>query len=156
MGALDFLGLPFPLPTYACGMNVTGWLKSEKHRQLIERWWIAIVLIWDIAKSIVIDETFAKYGVNPYIYFVIVISIAIPYAISTAKMLFSILANHWRNALGYGAVAVVLHFVPDIYILATAKKVPRSLFDSFIVMIVIFTIFAVHGVISHIRTNRKG
>ena len=156
MGVLDFQGLPFPMPAYASDMKITSWLKSEKHRQLIERWWIAIVVTWDIAKSILVDETFAKYGVNPYIYFVIVISIAIPYAISTAKMLFSILANHWRNAFSYGAVAVVLHFVPDIYILATAKKVPRSLFDSFIVMILIFTIFAVHGVISHIRSNRKG
>ena len=136
-------------------MKATGWLKNEKHRQLVERWWIAIVLVWDIFKTLVVDKTFAKYGVNPYIYFVIVISIAVPYAISTAKMLFAILANHWRNALSYGAVAVVLHFVPDIYILITAKQVPRSLFDSFIVMIVIFTVFAVHGVVTHVRNNRK-
>lgn len=136
-------------------MKTTAWLKSEKHRQLIERWWIVIVLVWDIFKTIVVDETFAKYGVNPYIYFVIVVAIAIPYAKSTAKMLFAILANHWSNAFKFGLVAVVLHFVPDIYILVTAKHVPRSLFDSFIVMIIIFTIFAVHGAITHIRANKK-
>jgi hypothetical protein len=136
-------------------MKATRWLKNERHRRLIERWWIVLVLAWDIMKALVVDKTFAKYGVNPYIYFVIVISIAVPYAISTAKMLFAILANHWRNALTYGAVAAVLHFVPDIYILLTAKQVPRSLYDSFIVMIVIFTIFAVHGVITHVRSNRR-
>ena len=136
-------------------MKVNGWLKTEKHRQLIERWWIVIVISWDIFKTLVVDKTFAKYGVNPYIYFAIVISIAVPYAKSTAKMLFGILANHWRNALSYGIVAVVLHFVPDIYILVNAKKVPRSIFDSFIVMVVIFTIFAVHGVVTHVRSNRK-
>jgi hypothetical protein len=136
-------------------MRATTWLKSEKHRQLIERWWIGIVLVWDILKTVIVDETFAKYGVNPYIYFVIVISIAVPYAISTAKMLFAIIENHWRNALSYGVVAVTLHFVPDIYIFATARQVPRSLFDSFIVMIVIFTIFAVHGVISKVREHRR-
>jgi len=136
-------------------MKVTSWLKSEKHRQLVERWWIAIVLVWDIAKTLVVDKTFAKYGVNPYIYFFIVVGIAVPYAKSTAKMLFAILANHWRNALSFGIVATILHFVPDVYILLTAKQVPRSLFDSFIVMIVIFTIFAVHGVVSHVRNNRR-
>jgi hypothetical protein len=136
-------------------MKASSWLKSEKHRQLVERWWIAIVLVWDIVKTLVVDKTFAQYGVNPYIYFLIVVSIAVPYAISTAKMLFAILANHWRNALVYGAIAAVLHFIPDIYILLTAKQVPRSLFDSFIVMIVIFTVFAVHGVITHVRQNRK-
>jgi len=136
-------------------MKATSWLKSEKHRQLVERWWIVIVLVWDIFKTLVVDKTFAKYGVNPYIYFVIVVSIAVPYAISTAKMLFAILANHWRNALTFGVIAAVLHFVPDIYILVTAKQVPRSLFDSFIMMIVIFTVFAVHGVVTHVRANRK-
>ena len=143
------------IPAYSQAMKATTWLKSEKHRQLVERWWIVIVLVWDIGKSLIVDKTFAKYGVNPYIYFFIVIGIAIPYAKSTAKMLFAILANHWRNALLYGAIASVLHFVPDIYILATAKQVPRSLFDSFIIAIVIFTIFAVHGVVTHVRSNRK-
>lgn len=136
-------------------VKATGWLKNEKHRQLVERWWIGIVLLWDIFKTLVVDKTFAKYGVNPYIYFVIVICIAVPYAHSTAKMLFAILANHWSNALKFGVVAVVLHFVPDIYILVTAKHVPRSLFDSFIVMVVIFTIFAVHSIVTHVRANRK-
>jgi hypothetical protein len=136
-------------------MRATSWLKSEKHRQLIERWWIGIVLVWDILKTVLVDETFAKYGVNPYIYFIIVITIAVPYAISTAKMLFAIIANQWRRALSYGAVAVTLHFIPDIYILATARQVPRSLFDSFLVMLVIFTIFAIHGVVSKVREHRR-
>jgi hypothetical protein len=136
-------------------MKATSWLKSEQHRQLVERWWIAIVLVWDIFKTLVVDKTFAKYGVNPYIYFFIVVLIAVPYAKSTAKMLFAILSNHWRHAFTFGVVAVVLHFVPDVYILINAKKVPRSLFDSFIVAIIIFTVFAVHGVITHIRSNRK-
>lgn len=139
------------LPT----VNVSRWLKSECHRLLIERWWIAIVLVWDILKTVVVDETFAKYGVNPFIYFFIVITIAVPYAVSTAKMLFAIIANQWRRALSYGAIAVVLHFIPDVYILITAKQVPRSLFDSFIVMIVIFTVFAIHGITSKVRAHRR-
>ena len=136
-------------------MKLSSWLNSEKHRQLIEKWWIGIVLVWDIFKTIVVDKTFAKYGVNPYIYFVIVITIAVPYAISTAKMLFAIISNHWRHAMSYGLAAVILHFIPDIYILATAKQVPRSLFDSFVIMVVIFSIFAVHGTITKVREHRR-
>lgn len=134
---------------------MTTWLKSEKHRDLVERWWIAIVLLWDIGKTLLVDKTFAKYGVNPYIYFFIVIGIAIPYAKSTAKMLFAILANHWRHALTFGVIAAILHFIPDVYILTTAKQVPRSLFDSFIIAIIIFTVFAVHGIVTHVRNGRK-
>jgi len=72
-------------------MKATSWLKSEQHRQLVERWWIAIVLAWDIFKSFVVDKTFSKYGVNPYIYFFIVISIAVPYAIGAMLLLMAVL-----------------------------------------------------------------
>jgi hypothetical protein len=136
-------------------MRIAGWLSSEKHRRLIERWWIAIVLVWDIAKTLVIDKTFAKYGVNPYTYFFIVIAVAVPYAITTAKMLFAIISNHWKRAALFGAAAVVLHFVSDAYILFNAKQVPRSIYDSFIIAVVILTIFAVHGVISQVRAHRR-
>ena len=132
-------------------MTMTGWLKSEKHRRIVERWWIAIVLVWDILKSLLVDKAFSKYGVNPYVYFAIVISIAIPYAIATAKLLFSLIEKHWRNAGIYGGIAIVLHFIPDIYILETAKQVPRSLFDGFILTIVIFSIIGIREIIVRIR-----
>jgi hypothetical protein len=136
-------------------MKISSWLTSEKHRRLVERWWIAIVLIWDVGKTFVVDKTFGKYGVNPYGYFIIVIAVAVPYAITSAKMLFAIIANHWRRATIYGVAAVVLHFVSDIYILVNAKQVPKSLFSSFIIAVVILTIFAVHGVVSQVRAHRR-
>ncbi|MEY3904655.1 MAG: hypothetical protein RIT08_571 [Actinomycetota bacterium] len=136
-------------------MQVARWIKSEKHQRLLERWWIAIVITWDVLKTFLVDKTFAKYGVNPYIYFAIVISIAIPYALSTAKMFFAIVVNHWRRASIFGVIALILHFVPDIYILATAKAVPKTILDSFIFILAIFTFFGVREVILKIRTHRK-
>ncbi|MFM6941367.1 MAG: hypothetical protein ACKOXI_05275 [Candidatus Planktophila sp.] len=136
-------------------MKASTWLKSEKHQQLLERWWVVIVITWDFIKSIAVDKTFSKYGVNPFIYLGIVLVLAIPYAHVTAKMLFAIVANHWRKAGIYGAAALVLHFIPDIYILVTAKSVPRRVFDSFIFIIAIFTFFGVREVVSKIREHRK-
>ena len=134
-------------------MKITSWLQSERHRQLVERWWIGIVLLWDILKSVLVDKAFAKYGVNPYVYFAIVITIAVPYAISTAKLLFSLLQSHWRNSFIYGVIAIVLHFIPDVYILETAKQVPRSLFDGFILLIAIFAIFGIRQIIVQVRKS---
>jgi hypothetical protein len=134
-------------------MQFSRWIKSEKHQKLIERWWIVIVLAWDILKTFLVDKTFAKYGVDPYIYFAIVISIAIPYAISTAKMFFAIVENHWRRAFIFGSIAMVLHFVPDVYILANAKEVPKTIYDSFIFIVAIFTYFGIREIILKIRTH---
>ena len=96
-----------------------------------------------------------NYGVNAYIYFVIVISIAVPYAISTAKMFFAIIINHWRKASFYGGIALVLHFIPDIYILLTAKSVPKTIFDSFIFIIAIFTFFGIREVVLKVRAHKR-
>ena len=136
-------------------MQVSHWVKSEKHQKLIKRWWIAIVIAWDILKTFAVDKTFSKYGVNSYIYFVIVISIAVPYAISTAKMFFAIIINHWRKASIYGGIALVLHFIPDIYILLTAKSVPKTIFDSFIFIIAVFTFFGIREVVLKVRTHKR-
>jgi len=50
---------------------------------------------------------------------------------------------------------LVLHFIPDIYILATAKSVPKTILDSFIFILAIFTFFGVREVILKIKTHRK-
>ena len=136
-------------------MQLSRWIKSEKHQKLIERWWIAIVIAWDVLKTFAVDKTFSKYGVNPWVYFTIVIAIAVPYAISSAKMFFAIVVNHWRKASIYGAIAIVLHFIPDIYILMTAKSVPKTIYDSFIFIMAIFAFFGVREVLNKIKEHRK-
>lgn len=136
-------------------MTFIAWLKSEKHQKLVERWWIAIVLVGGVIKSIAVDKAFEKYGVNPSVYLAIVLAIAVPYAISTAKLFFSIVEKHWRNTFIFGAIALVLHFAPDAYILSTAKSVPRSLFDGFILAIVIFAIFGIREIVIKVREHKK-
>jgi hypothetical protein len=136
-------------------MNLPGWLSSEKHRRLIQRWWIAIVILWDISKTFVIDKTLANYGVNPYIYFTITIVISIPYALVTTRMIFALIEKHWKNSLIYGSAATIFHFLPDIYIFISAKALPRSLFDGLIIIVVIFTIFFARGIFLHVRIHHR-
>ncbi len=134
-------------------MNLPGWLSSEKHRRQIQRWWILIVILWDVSKTFVIDKTLAQYGVNPYIYFAITISISIPYALVTARMLFAFVERHWKNSLIYGSAAAIFHFLPDVYIFVTAKEVPRTLYDGLILIVVLFTALSIRGIVLHVRAN---
>lgn len=136
-------------------MNITRFLDSESSRKRVQTYWILLVLLWDIAKTIVIDKAFGKFGLNPYYYLAIVMICAVPYALSIARMIYAIYLNRWGQAFLYGIAAVALHFIPDIYVLINAAKAPRHLFDSFIVTAVILTIFAVHGVIAQVRSRRK-
>ena len=134
-------------------MNLPGWLSSEKHRRLIQRWWILIVILWDVSKTFVIDKTLAQYGVNPYIYLAITISVSIPYALVTARMLFAFVERHWKNSLIYGSAAAIFHFLPDVYIFYSAKQVPRTLYDGLILIVVLFTALSIRGIVLHLRAN---
>lgn len=136
-------------------MDLSIWLKSEKHRHLVQRWWILLVFLWDVAKTFVIDKTFATYGVNPYVYLAIVTSIAVPYALTTARMLFAFVENNWRKAILYGFAAVTLHFLPDVYILKTVHHPPQTLLDGFLIVLVLFTLFAIRGIYIQVRFHRK-
>jgi len=135
-------------------MNLPGWLSSEKHRRLVQRWWILIVILWDVSKTFVIDKTLAQYGVNAYIYFAITISISIPYALVTVRMLFAFVERHWKNSLIYGSAAAIFHFLPDVYIFYSAKQVPRTLYDGLILILVLFTGLSIRGIVLHVRANR--
>ena len=136
-------------------MNIPSWLKNEKHQRLVERWWVAIVIVWEVIRTLIVDKTFGKYGVNPWIYFAIVMTISVPYALSTAKLLFALIEKHWRNGLIYGAIAIFFHFAPDAYILLSAKKVPRSLFDGFILTVILFTVIGVRSIVISIKEHRR-
>ena len=139
---------------YSHSVTITSWLKNERHKQLAERWWIAIVFTWGIIRSVAVDKTFAHYGVNPYVYLAIVLTISVPYAITTAKLLFSIVEKQWRKTALFGAIALVFHFAPDAYILSTAKSVPRSIFDGFILLITIFTLLGIREIVVKVREHK--
>lgn len=136
-------------------VKITKWLKSKEHQKLFERWWIALTIGWELIRTFAVNRTFAKYGVNTWIYFAIVITIALPYAHSTAKLLFAIVERHWRKSIIYGVIALILHFAPDVYILANAKEVPKTIFDSFIFIVVVFTLVGIRSLVVSIKTHRR-
>ena len=136
-------------------MNISSWIKSERHQKLIERWWIAIVITWGLIRAVAVDKTFAKYGVNPYVYLAIVLTISVPYAITTAKLFFAIVSKNYRNLVFLIPLALFFHFAPDAYILSAAKSVPRSIYDGFILIIAIFTLFGIREIVIKVRKHSQ-
>ena len=136
-------------------MNISSWIKSERHQKLIERWWIAIVITWGLIRTVAVDKTFAKYGVNPYVYLAIVLTIAVPYAITTAKLFFAIVSKNYRHLVFLIPLALFFHFAPDAYILSAAKSVPRSIYDGFILIIAIFTLFGIREIAIKVRKHSR-
>ena len=118
---------------------------------MIERLWILIVIAWGCIKALVINDVFAKYGVNTWIYLAIDLAIAIPYALSTARFVIYGLEKRWQKAWPYGVAAIVFHFIPDIYILAESRSVPKSIYFLFGVTVAIFTYLGYRNIRKQIK-----
>ena len=119
-----------------------------------ERIWVLLVVLYGVGKSIVVWHTLGKYGVNAVLYLLFDISAAIPYGLATARVVIYGLARDWARVRIWGAIAVVTHFIPDVYIFAVLRKPPPWLVDGLIFVIVLFTILAVIGVIRQIQKRR--
>lgn len=119
-----------------------------------ERIWIALVVLYGVGKSIIVWQTLGKYGVNAVLYFLFDIGAAIPYGIATARVVIYGLARDWPRVRIWGAIAVITHFIPDIYIFAVLRQPPPLLVDGLIFVIVLFAIVALIGVLRQIQKRR--
>ena len=112
-------------------------------------------MVWEVLRTVVVGETFSQYGVNPYFYFGIVMIIAIPYAKSTVKLVTATVFERWKKVWLFAPIVLVLHFVPDLFILLAATSLPPILLDSFLLMILLFFFIGVRAFMSKVKVGRQ-
>lgn len=119
-----------------------------------ERIWVLLVVIYGVGKSIVVWHTLGKYGVNALLYLVFDVGAAIPYGLATARVVIYGLARDWPRVRIWGLIALVTHFIPDIYIFAVLREAPPFLVDGLIFIIVLFSVVGLIGIIRQIQKRR--
>lgn len=103
------------------------------------RIWLILVLIWSLARSIVVTRFFEQYGLNPALYFVIDFLSSIPYAYASAQTLLAFIDKQRNRALAWGLLTVVTFYLPDLYIVFAAKHVPPTTYLGFVLVLAIFS-----------------
>jgi len=93
--------------------------------------------------------------VNALLYFIFDIGAAIPYGIATARVVIYGLVRDWPRVRIWGAIALVTHFIPDIYIFAVLNEPPPLLMDGLLLIVVLFTIVAIIGVIRQLQRQKS-
>lgn len=119
-----------------------------------ERLWVGLVLLYGVGKSILVWQTLGKYGVNALLYFIFDIGAAIPYGIATARVVIYGLARDWSRVRMWGAIALVTHFIPDIYIFAVIHEPPPLLVDGLLFLLALFTVVALIGLIRQFQARK--
>ena len=103
------------------------WLKN---RHFLLRGWVVISLCWSVIRSLGVRHIFGPHGTNAAIYLAIDLVCTVPFAIYSGKAVFA-----WRDKspqlIRYAAISSVAFFMPDLFVIATAKRVPTEIWDLF-------------------------
>jgi hypothetical protein len=108
-----------------------------------QRAWLALVILWAVIRAVVIQDFFGPYGINGWMYLVVDLASAIPYAIYSGKAVINFVDKNWSILRKNALISMVCFYIPDVYVLIYAKKVPTSLLVGFLITIAAFTVLAI-------------
>jgi hypothetical protein len=106
------------------------------------RIWIALVLIWSITRTFIVEAFFHKYGLNTVHYFLIDFFSSIPYAYASAHSLLALYDKRFKAAYGWIALTVISFYLPDIYIVRSSHHVPPSIYTGFAISLAALSVLA--------------
>jgi hypothetical protein len=103
----------------------------------LKRAWLASVIAYSLIRTFIIWKIFQQYGVNQYVYLSIDLVCAIFFAKFSTFVMVEANLSHYKELLKNLVFTLIFNFIPDIYVLITAKEAPRFLYESFIQVILI-------------------
>ena len=128
---------------------------NESRAKRASQIWLVLVLIWAIARALFINKLFGAHGVNGYIYLIVDLAASVPYAIYSARLVITFINREFKNVYKNAILASIFFYIPDIYILITARRVPGSLYVILFLTIALFTAFAIGAIARDIRNKRR-
>jgi hypothetical protein len=117
--------------------------------------WLVLVLLWAIARALFINKLFGSHGVNGYIYLAVDLASSVPYAIYSARLVITFISREFTNVYRNAILTALFFYIPDVYILVTAQKVPSGLYLILFLTIALFSAFAIASIARDIRNKRK-
>ena len=102
----------------------------------VKRAWIIGVVGYSILRAVIAWGLFRDYGVNPWVFAVIDIGTAIPYASAVAELPGAIARSAPRAIGRHLVVAVVTFLAPYAYIWIAAEDAPTDLRSGLLVLVV--------------------
>ena len=126
-----------------------------KRQTFWERLWASTIVLYTFGATFVVWKALHKYGVNPYLFFVIDLITSWFYGLASARLVVAIIHKRWSETQKWGWLSALNFMLPQIYILVSARHVPRDVYIIIYSVIGVMVAFAVVGIISQLRVARK-
>jgi uncharacterized membrane protein YhaH (DUF805 family) len=126
-----------------------------KRQTFWERLWASTIVLYTFGATFVVWKALHKYGVNPYIFFVVDLITSWFYGLASARLVVALLKKRWSETQKWGWFSALNFMLPQIYILISARHVPRDVYIIIFSVIGVMIAFAIVGVVSQVRAARK-
>lgn len=113
--------------------------------------WTALVVLWAAVRSVVVGRIFGPHGTNSVTYFIIDVTSSVPYGVTSARAVVAYL-DKTPDFARWFALASVTFFLPDLYIVGTARHIPIEVWVGFAVWLALMTAVAIR---SAVRSRRR-
>jgi hypothetical protein len=128
--------------------------ETLRKRQLLSRVWAAVVIAWSVIRTVIVWAALGSYGFNPWIYLGLDLVCSTIDAITTPRMVLRFIDDHYRLAVRWGLVSLVAYVIPDIYIFAGTRHLPKKVIVVLCIVIVTMLSLAVLTIVRKVRKGR--
>lgn len=112
---------------------------------LIRRAWVTSVVGYSLLRFVLAWGALATYGVNPWIFGLIDVATAAPYALAMAEVTRCAATSEWNKLSAPTFVAVVMFFAPYGYLWLAADTMPGGVRVAMILFVAAFFFAAIAG-----------
>ena len=126
-----------------------------KRQTFWERIWASTIVLYTFVATFVVWKALHKYGVNPYLFFVIDLITSWFYGLASARLVVAVIKKRWSETQQWGWLSALNFMLPQVYILVAANHVPKDVYIIIFSVIGVMAAFAALGVVSQIRAARK-
>ena len=126
-----------------------------RRRRRLSNTWALFVIGWSIIRTLIVWAAVGDYGLNPWLYLVLDLVSASIDAFSTPRMVIRFVDDQYRKALQWALVSLAAFVMPDIYIFAGTRTLPRKLIAIIVAVITVTLLAAVVAVLRKVRKGRE-
>lgn len=104
--------------------------------------WTLAVVAWAAARAVMVARVFGPHGTNGWTYFIVDIASSVPYGVTSARAVYAFV-DRAPSLPRWCAAATITFFIPDLYIVATARHIPGAIWVGFVTWLAIMTATAI-------------
>ncbi len=97
---------------------------SVKTKKLLRYVFYLVIIVYMSFRVILASETLGRYGVNPYIFGLLDVGTAIPYAIGGPKVITYAKQRNKNKIFQWSIIFAISFILPYIYIAISGEKIP--------------------------------